>query len=485
MYTTRAHMKKSPSLCDCFAGIRAQIDSQTLNTIRILQPNPKYNPNKVQRCKPKYAQTKPNLNKTSHFNALPSSMDIHIYLDIIRFFNSRKEAAVPFEVCCLNGSGGRHRSCWRHSDAAGHCRGGEGKAAAVDGWRWETQRSGWDGFLHCILFFVSSRCLNDFLLCPARDRKISRWTKVALADEEGARRLGAGSSVVVVQWLAFKLFRFCCLSFFVSLLPMISWGRRDFYIQILGHYETKGLLKEQRLQVNIVTVAVWLVMHEPRVPPLTLLSYFRPGYPAGKVRSDREKSFPLEATSKYKISAVAKGIDWIDYDYSILLPSLNIDMKNRPWGELRKHTSKWSESLSKSITDDQVFYIPLTAHVVPCCKHCCIAAHGQVLRAGLTLELEKAQVRRATVRARKAVSKEHFTWPHFAKRNIMLVLKTQNSRSNNPCPTLLPGEHGSRSNSHFELHCWSALGWGTVGKRSQLLGKRSGDDHTTSYDHDG
>ena len=90
---------------------------------------------------------------------------------------------------------------------------------------------------------------------------------------------------------------------------MISRGRRDFYILILGQYETKALLKEQRLQVNIVAVAVWLVMHEPRVPPLTLLSYFRPGYPAGKVRSDREKSFPLEATSKYKISAVAKGID--------------------------------------------------------------------------------------------------------------------------------------------------------------------------------
>lgn len=76
----KGHMKKCSSLCDCFAGIRAQIDSQTLNTIRILQPNPKYNPNKVQRCKPKYAQSKPNLNKTSHFNALPSSMDTYIYI---------------------------------------------------------------------------------------------------------------------------------------------------------------------------------------------------------------------------------------------------------------------------------------------------------------------------------------------------------------------------------------------------------------------
>ena len=111
------------------------------------------------------------------------------------------------------------------------------------------------------------------------------------------------------------------------------------------------------------------------------------------------------------------------------------------------------EWIIKSIPDDQFFYIPLKAHVVPCCKHCCIAAHGQVLRAGLTLELEKAQVRRATVRARRAVSKEHFTWPHFAKRNIMLVLKTQNSRSNNPCPTLLPG----RAWKQIEFTFWIAL----------------------------
>ncbi len=84
--------------------------------------------------------------------------------------------------------------------------------------------------------------------------------------------------------------------------------------------------------------------------------------------------------------------------------------------------------------------------------------------------------------------KKNFTSPPFAFTSQLKLWrhifsrKRRNNRSNNPRPTS-PGEHRSRSNSHFELHCWSALGWGTVGKRSQLLGKKSGDDHTTMTDN--
>lgn len=80
-----------------------------------------------------------------------------------------------------------------------------------------------DGMVFCIVsyFFVSSRCLNDFLLCPARDPKIylcfavnkgcfGRWRRCSAI---GSRLKRSGGSVVGFQAVSVLLFIFFCQSF--------------------------------------------------------------------------------------------------------------------------------------------------------------------------------------------------------------------------------------------------------------------------------
>lgn len=271
---------------------------------------------------------------------------IHIYIYILgyhTFLYSRKEAAVPFEVCCLNGSGGRHRSCWRHAVAAGHRRGGEGKAAAVDGWRWETQRSGWDGFLHRILFFVSSRCLNDFLLCPATDLKIylcfavnkgcfGRWRRCSAI---GSRLERSGGSVVGFQAVSVLLFIFFCQSFAHDFLrPQRFLHTNSWTLWNKGTTKRTTSPGEYCDSCSLVGHA-WTACSSPHSPQL-----FSARLPCGKGPKRSGKILSIGGHVEVQDFCSSKGNRLNRLFHTVTI--------SKYWHEkLRKHTSKWSESLNQ------------------------------------------------------------------------------------------------------------------------------------------